>query len=75
MSKKLKQAIMLKKVSVRNKTSGEVSVWYRDENGTRRTKIIKPFTTQELSPKLVEADFLQFSNLEDLVRKGAIQIL
>lgn len=75
MSKKLKQAIMLKEVSVRNKTSGEVSVWYRTEEGERRTQILKPFSAQELAPKLVDARYLQFSNLEDLVRRGAVQIL
>lgn len=75
MSKKLKQCIMLKKVSVRNKMSGEVSIWYRDADGKRRTYVLKGFATQELAPKFVEAEYLRYSNLEDLVRRSAIEIL
>lgn len=75
MSKKLKTAILANKVSIRSKQSGEVSVWYRTREGGRSTIVVRGFTTTELAPKLTEAAQLQWSNLEQLVKQGSIEIL
>lgn len=75
MSKKLKAAILAEKVSVRGKTSGETSVWFRDPEGKRVSITIGPFATVELAPKMTEAKMLHWSNLEELVKRGAIEIL
>jgi hypothetical protein len=74
MSKKLKAAMMAQQVSVRSRQSGEISVWYRDREGKRQTVVVRPFTTIELAPKLTEAKLLQWSNLDQLIRQGAIEI-
>ena len=75
MSLKLKQAILSNKVSVRNKTSVEVKIWYRTREGNRATKNLGPFAVTELAPKLTDAARLRTSNLDDLVKRGAIAIL
>ena len=75
MSKKLKSAILAEKVSVRNKITGEVNVWFRGRDLQRHTLILRTFAEEELAPKHTEAVLLQFSNLEDLVKQGLIEIL
>jgi hypothetical protein len=74
MSKKLKVAMMSGRVVVRSKQSGEVSVWYRDRDGKRCTVVVPGFAIVELAPKLTDAQLLQWSNLDQLV-KGSIEIL
>ena len=75
MSKKLKTAILANKVSIRSKQSGEVSVWYRTREGQRSTVVVRGFSTTELAPKLTDAAMLQWSNLDQLVKQGAIEIV
>lgn len=75
MSLKLQQAIIAEKVSVRNKTAVEVQIWYRTREGARATKIVGPFAIVELAPKLTDAIRLRASNLDSLVKRGAITIL
>lgn len=75
MSKKLKQAMLGENVSVRSKQTGQVSVWFRDVQGNRQTFLLKPFATAEIAPKLTEARLLQWSNLAQLVKLGAIEIV
>jgi len=75
MSKKLKRAMMATNVKVRNKTTGEVMVWYRDRSNKRQTLALRSYATEELAPKLTDAMMLQWSNLEDLARASLIEIL
>jgi hypothetical protein len=75
MSKKLKRAMMATNVKVRNKTTGEVMVWYRDRSNKRQTLVLRSYATEELAPKLTDAMMLQWSNLEDLARASLIEIL
>jgi len=75
MSKKLKQAIMSGTVKVRSTQAGEVSIWFRDRDGVRRTVTVGGFNTVELAPKLTTAEHLNWSNIEALVRARAIAIV
>ena len=75
MSKKLKAAMLAGKVTILSKQSGQVSVWYRDREGERQTVTVTGFTKVEMAPKLTDAQRLQWSNLEELVKARAIKIL
>ncbi len=75
MSKKLKAAMLSGEVSVRSRQTGQVSVWYRNRQGVRSTFLLDKFVTAEIAPKLTDAKMLQWSNLAQLVKVGAIEIL
>ena len=75
MSKNFKAAILSGKVTVRSKQSGQVSIWYRDRDGERKTVVVGPFATVELAPKLTDAARLQWSNVEQLVKQRSIAIV
>ena len=75
MSKKLKAAMLGNEVLVRSKQTGQLLVWFRDRDGKRKTALVSPFTTVELAPKLTDAKLLQWSNLAQLVKLGAIEIV
>lgn len=74
MSKKLKAAMLASKVEIRSKQTGEVTVRYLDRNKKRAQVKIAPFATIELVPRRTDAKLLQFSNLERLVKLGAVAI-
>lgn len=75
MSKKLKAAIMAGTVKVQSTQSGQVSVWYRDREGNRKTVLVSGFSVVELAPKLTSAELLPWSNIEQLTKQGAIRVL
>jgi len=74
-SAKLNQAMLANKVSVQSKQSGEALVWYHDREGVRRTLVVGRFGTFEMAPKRTDAKRLKYSNLEALVKRGAIRIV
>ncbi|MFA5135493.1 MAG: hypothetical protein WC505_06945 [Patescibacteria group bacterium] len=75
MSQKLRKCIQLGKVVVRNRTSGEVIVYYPLPDGSPATATISPGGSMELAPKFTTPAMLMKSNLEELARKGHVTFI
>ena len=76
MSKRLSRAIAENKVSVINRSSGEVAVHLVLEDGTTTLVRINSGSTEELAPKYTTPQLIKrSSNLKTLLRGGTLVVL
>ena len=75
MSKRLSRAIAENKVSVLNRSSGEVSVELVLKDGTTKLVRLNSGVTEELAPKHTTAQLLKrSSNLKGLLNTGTLVV-
>lgn len=75
MSRRLSRAIAEGKVSVLNRSSGEVSVQLALKDGTTKLVRLNSGVEEELAPKHTTPQLLKrSSNLKDLLKKGTLVV-
>ena len=74
MSARLVRALRAGKVTVQNRTNGEVTIRYVDYNQQKAHRQIPHHGELELCPKLCPADYVKFSNVKDLIARRVVRI-
>jgi hypothetical protein len=75
MSAKLQKAILRGHIEIQNRTQAEVAIRYVDgETGEVAQRQIPPSGSIELCPKLTKKEYVKYSNVKDLIKRGVIRI-
>jgi hypothetical protein len=76
MSIKFKKALRKGSVKIQCRIVGEVAIIYYDHDGNRRQKQLRGRRViLDIIPRLSPVEFADRSNIEEMVRKGAIRIV